>query len=889
MRRFLVEHTKSTWQMSAVILSFFFLFVLGSRLVQNIWLSQYSAALLSEFYKVRSIYFIWPLLLLVLVLILPKKESFLLPLFLFSAGFWGSRQDAFLSLPDWLKTIFILISMGIFLVGVIWRRFTWCSYAGPLAFFGGVTCASLVTWKAVFSLIWLLLTCAGLGAWANKVWEGKRAQITAPDVLVNVALGSGMLSLLGLFLASLSLAHPKFIIGLTVLLGVGVNKFWRKQVRALAITLGKVHLKDRWTLFILGFSCTLLGLFLLAPLGPEIGNDALGGRVALASRIVAHGKLVPDPTLASFTMGWAGGELFYVWFYPFVGSSVARLWAWGLLGLFLLWASSCASSPSAAVLAWLALAASTHIWWQLFSGFVDLHQGFLALAAVFAWRKFRLQPTFPALAMTFFLAGSASAVKMNGLSLVLALALASVFCVLREKGDKLYHLVKAFAGAAVGLLVAVGPWALRSFWFTGNPTYPFFNSFWQSPLGPPKPMGPFFWPGQGVFEWLFVPWNLFFFPEKFSNLGAFNPTLFFLLLVVLWLSWWERQSRIFLWVSGVWFFAWLVTEPNSRYLLPAAVVLMGAVWVAQEKLVQKVLASYGAIGLAILLGFLWQITESLFFPGRNVNGRTWPLNFVLGQQDEAAYLQSLPTYAPCQYLNSRYGSGFSVWQVNVRDALYCKGTVYDSWHGAYTNTSFLRGLLKAESSAPGEGSALLRKRGITHLMHRSDNRALNYWLMRVAEAFLAKEEACCLIPEFAHRGVRIFRLAEAGKKGGAWVPCQEKAPKLLGAVGRPAKVMFFQKFTGGELVRWQVGGQLAKSGLEASLAVWDKSGKLHLYHKEFWGLKPEGSLLEVWQTLPQEVGRVQLALAGDGGNVAFVHCEIWQPDGTGAGEGGQGQ
>ncbi|MGQ9835828.1 MAG: hypothetical protein ACUVRQ_07595 [Thermoanaerobaculaceae bacterium] len=780
--------------------------------------------------------------------------------------------------------------MGIFLVGVIWRRFTWCSYAGPLAFFLGVTCASRVTWKAVFSLIWLLLTCAGLGAWAKKVLDGKRAQITAPDVLVNVALGSGILSLLGLFLASLGLAHPKLLIGLTVLLGVGVNKFWREQVEALAITLRKVRLKDRWTLFILGFSCTLLGLFFLAPLGPEMGNDALGGRVALASRIVAQGKLVPDPTLASFTMGWAGGELFYVWFYPFVGSSVARLWAWGILGLLLLWALSCEYSPSSALLAWLIVAASTQVWWQVFSGFVDLHQAFLALAAVFAWREYCDQKSLPAMAVTFFLAGSASAVKINALSLVLALALASAFCVLREKGDKLRRLVKTFAVAAVGFLVAVGPWALRSFWLTGNPTFPFFNSFWQSPLGPPKPMGPFFWPGQGVLNWLFVPWNLFFSPEKFSNLGVFNPMLFFLLVVVLWLSWWERQTRIFLWVGGVWFFAWLVTDPHSRYLLPAAVVLMGAVWVAQEKLVQKVLAGYAVIGLAILLGFLWQITESLFFPGRDVNGLTWPLNVIFGRQTEAAYLQSLlPTYAPCQYLNSRYGNRFSVWQLNVRDALYCEGTVYDTWHGAYTNTSFLRGLLKAESSAPGEGSALLRERGITHLMHRSDNRALDHWLMRVAEAFISKEEACCLIPEFAHGGVRIFRLAEAGKKGGEWVPCQEKAPQLLGAVGRPAKVMVFREFTGGELVRWQVGGQLTRSGLEASLAVWDKNGKLDLYHKEYWGLKPEGSVLGIWQTLPREVGWVELGLAGDGGNVTFVHCEIWQPDGTGAWEGGQSQ
>jgi hypothetical protein len=235
-----------------------------------------------------------------------------------------------------------------------------------------------------------------------------------------------------------------------------------------------------------------------------------------------------------------------------------------------------------------------------------------------------------------------------------------------------------------------------------------------------------------------------------------------------------------------------------------------------------------AAALAVI-AFLVQIVSEQFWPGRESNGRTLPMALVLRREARENYLARLvATYKPCVWLAGVYGNHFRVWQVNERDFLYCPGDVRFTFFGDYRVTRRLKELLGGGNPATEEATRTLKGLGFTHVMFRLDSESLWHWVARgKAGGVLSEaEEACCMVPEFAHRGLRVFRLKEGDESVGVWEVCPSFAFAGSRQDDQRSFVMYVGSFAGGELLRLRIGvGDGQGSDPTVDLAVRDKDQK----------------------------------------------------------------
>ena len=803
----------------------------------------------------------------------------------------------FLGLPDGLKAILLLVwALSLASVATFSKL--------PLLF--GVLGASLPAalgalslrgWAIVGTLVTFSLAASGLGAGlAGAVKQlgqalGEKAgnQPGSPfaawvQFLTALGVGVGCLSLLGLFFAEAGLAHPG-LLGACLVLGLALFFLLPRGPRnwlALALSPSQEPVQPAAS-WLLGLGVALVGLFFLATLGPETGNDALGGRVALAARVLAAGQVLQWPGMVEFTAGYAGGEFFYLWLFPWIGDACARAWAWWVMLLWLV--TAWLSRKSWALFAWLVVFASTHAWWQVFSGFVDLHQTFLLFVAALALANHQRGGEATIGFLVSFLMASAVATKINALPALPALFAWGAWraCqIQRGEGVALWPgVLRWLALSVLGFVLVLGPWALRSWQLTGNPTFPLFNGVWQSPQAPLEPVRAPFGPKGGVVGWLVAPWTLFFQPALFAELGAFNPLL--ALLPLGFAAFLPRDRRAIFVAAGfsLCVLGWALTEPNSRYLWPAVGFLLvgGQVSVLEDKKEAGALVAPAA-ALAVCAFFV-QIASAQFWPARELNGRTLPLALVLGHESKDDYLSKLvPTYRACTALANRYGAQFHVWQVNVRDFLYCPGEAFYTFFGDYRVTRRLRELLTGGGLAPGEATRALRELGFTHVMFRLDSETPWHWVARdrgggvLSEA----EEVCCMVPEFADRGLRVFRLREDGGGAGSWESCPSFAFASFQQGDQHFMSTYLGSFSGGELFRLRVlvhDGQGADPRVDLAVRGNDRK-KLFLFWRDTFGKRQPGQPMEIVQTLPEGALSVQLTVLTQRSRVQEVSCEVFR-------------
>lgn len=800
-----------------------------------------------------------------------SKPQLALTLVLALGSAWLGRSQAFLNLPDAVKVCILLVTVfPLWLVGWV-RGLRWWMLAAPLAVYAGLAWQTLAFWRGLFGLLLLTVACLGLGSWLRSaLGRPGETHDQVDELVLNVAFGSACLSLLGLALAQLGWARWWVLQGCVVALTLAQARPWLSKARKLVQGWRWDGLnKAAWMLA--GLACFFWGLMALAALGPETGPDAIGGRVALPVRIVTRGFFSDAHPLGAVGLGWVSGELFYLWLVPWVGSMAARLWAWWLMGLLLLWSAKKSRGRLLPLAGWLAVFASTQAWWQTFAGLVDMHQAFLAFAAVLALARPWPAVTAKEAGEALFLAGAAASTKMNGLSLAVALSLAALVRAWRQAKHEGWKQVAALLLAmTLGLALSVGPWALRSFWLTGSPTYPFFNQLWQSPLAPLSPRTGGFGPEPTLAGWLALPWSLFFSPQRFAELGAWNPAL--LVLVLLGAGLWQRGTAgLFLWCSGTWLLFWALTDPNSRYLLPVAVALVGAVgMVKKEPLEMPVVAP--AVALVAVLGFFASVLSPGFWPARTVNGSLFPLELLVGLQPPEKFLQRLPSYEPCQFLHQRYGLAYKLWQANLRDFLYCQGEVWVTSQGDYRVARHFARWLVGKADSFEEMLGQLRQWGFTHVLYRLD--FPQHWRYRVRPLSVLSPgfESCCLLPEYAHKNVRLFRLADPKEQAGQWVACQQGKV----AEGKPGEWLYQGRVVGGGLFRWKVPTVVVPEGsLTLTLVVRDRQGQLVAFHRQTWDAE-SSPWADLWHSLPAGEAQVQVVAQVNRGQLQGISCEQWR-------------
>jgi len=820
----------------------------------------------------------------------------------------AARSTWFLGLPDGFKAMLLLVwSLALGAVATLSKlpsMFGVLAAASPAA----LGLLSARGWAILGTVVLVSLAACGFGgllvltarklARASGERPGERpgSPFSAWVLfLAALAVGVGCLSLLGLLVAEAGLASP-WLLGAFLVSGIVLFFLVSDGPRnwlALALSASRKPLRT-CTIWLLLPCVALVGLFFLATLGPETGADALGGRVALPAKVLAAGKIAQWPGMVEFTAGYAGGEFFYLWLFPWISDSCARAWAWWVMLLWLV--TAWLSRKDWALFAWLAVFASTHAWWQVFSGFVDLHQAFLLSVGALALGNDERGGEAARGFLVAFIAASAVATKINALPALPALFVWGAWRALQlEEGqghERWTRLFRFIGFWAVGCLLALGPWVLRAWYLTGNPTFPLFNQVWQSPQASLEPVRAPFGPRGGLRGWLAVPWTLFFRPSLFAEIGAFNPLLLLLPLALAFAL--PRDRRAVFLTAGftLCVVAWAVTEPNSRYLWPAAGLLLvaGLVSSVDEKAPARTIVAPAA-GLAVI-AFLVQIVSEQFWPARESNGKALPVALVVGRETREDYLSRMVnTYGACMALGRRYGQQFRVWQVNARDFLYCPGEAFSTPFGDYRVRQEFSKLIAGKDLATGQTTRKLRELGFTHVMLYSESTTPWFWVARgKAGGVLSEaEEACCMVPEFAHRGLRVFRLKEGDESVGLWEVCPSFAFAGSRQDDQRSFVTYVGSFAGGELLRLRIGvGDGQGSDPTVDLAVRDKDQKLLLlFWRDTFGKRQAGQPIEILQTLPEVRSSVQLTVVSQRSRVQNVSCEVFRQRLGHAGAGGE--
>jgi hypothetical protein len=515
---------------------------------------------------------------------------------------------------------------------------------------------------------------------------------------------------------------------------------------------------------------TLLAVFLVAAVAPEVGSDALGLRVAGPARFVESGGFSPEP-FSIWSYGMIGGEVLYSLFLPLFGFSVAKI-------VSLLLAATVLVSVSVRLLGtdgfaaggpWLlALFTGTLVWWQFASGFVDIPQAFFyfgCLAAVRLWMANRGRTGW--LFAAGLLGGTATAIKLNGAGSIAIAAFIAFFLTVGRDRDVARALRNAGAAAA-GAAVVIGPYLLRSWWYTQNPVFPFVNRIFPSPLAPPEIPRVSFGVGLKMPDVLTLPWQLFFGPTRFIETTGYNPALLAsagLALIVLVLS--RRTTSVWFTAAAFSGLAWVATEQNTRYSLFVALFFVVGLVTGLPDLTQRLgrgaRSALNAGSLVIvLLGFAGHVLLPDFWLGNGQSGPLFPIDILEHRTDREAYLTAhVHTFRTAQFVNDALGSSATVAQLNVRDHLYFRFSTFSFPHSIWPVTQLLWDVYYG-SHTPEAILDDLKAAGITHLLVDMDNPNFAQTADSERKGFFAPEfVARRLQLEFADRGLRLYRLLEA--------------------------------------------------------------------------------------------------------------------------------
>ena len=621
----------------------------------------------------------------------------------------------------------------------------------------------------------ILLIAHAAGGWVLVGIRAIRSEEERLDSEPIVTVGLGLIALTAVTLA-LGLAGAATRTGLLLLLAAS-SLF---ALRTLPSTAGRIRrllngpaLRPSPVFAASAFVlATLLAIYLVAAVAPEVGVDGVGFRVATPAGFVASGRFSPQP-FSVWSYGVIGGDVLYALFLPLFAYSVAKI-------VSLLLAATLFISLSVRFLGgegfaaggpWLlAFFSSTMVWCQFAWGFADITQLFFyfgSIAAVRFWMADRNRTGW--LFVAGLLGGMATAVKMNGASSVVITASIAFFLTGRKERD----MVRAFRNAGVtvaGAAIVLAPFFLRSWWYTRNPVFPIANRIFLSELASPDLQKVTYGIGLKWPDVLTVPWQLFFRPSTFAEAVAYNPALLASAGLVLAFLVLGRKA------TGIWFtaaalagLAWLVTEQGSRYML--FVALFFAVGLAvglrdlAPRLRQGTRAALSAVSLVVvLLGFAGHVAHASFWPGRERSGAFFPVDVLGRPVDREAYLTTrVLTYRTARFVNETLGPSASVAQLNVRDHLYFRFPTFSWPHSIWPVTRLLAEAY-LDSLPPEVILDGLKTYGVTHILVHMDSlpfakTADSKRTGLFAPGFVARR----LRLEFADRGLRLYRLLKADR------------------------------------------------------------------------------------------------------------------------------
>lgn len=358
--------------------------------------------------------------------------------------------------------------------------------------------------------------------------------------------------------------------------------------------------------------------------------------------------------------------------------------------------------------------------------------------------------------------GLALGTKYNGLAVLFLLALFVPFIYVRKSQGGGSDQIKA-AGCAVifvaAALLVFSPWMIRNYLWKQNPIYPLYHSWFSKLNAPaaadrsignggenrnsgadfktgflrsqPQRIGLFGYRkivyGESWWEIALVPLRIFFTgkdgdPQHFD--GKLTP---FLLILPFFAfgrspndrSLIETEKRIWLFFSILFLLiAFFTVEMRIRYIAPIVPPLIILSVMGLHRLYVKILTRYSGDSLLIPRAVVTAVTGMLLmFNAAYVMQQfkeVQPINYLSGRVGRDAYIETYRNeYPVVQFANTNLPSTAKILSIFLGNRIYHSDIAMVTDHSV-----FLMAVKKSDS--PQKISMDLRKRGLTHLMVRSD-------------------------------------------------------------------------------------------------------------------------------------------------------------------------
>ncbi len=275
-------------------------------------------------------------------------------------------------------------------------------------------------------------------------------------------------------------------------------------------------------------------------------------------------------------------------------------------------------------------------------------------------------------------------------------------------------------GGIVAALAA--PWYLRSWWWTGNPVYPF---FWGGPGWPARRVALFmaylhsFGWGNGAWRYVLWPLGIYLHPERYRTIiigrQEYPPLLAW--LVWLW-PWLPRERRRATAWPAAWALVnaglWTLGTQQIRFLFPAFVLAALPLTAVLDALTARGRWLRQAL-TGLLLGLLSASLLYMLLIGLYLRPWSW----WTGATSTAAWVSRLvPPYPLWQFARHQLPAGARVLPLWDGETYYCDPVCLPNGdHGRWTMLVLQFG---PDSAAI---AAQLRAQGITHLLYQPDRAA----------------------------------------------------------------------------------------------------------------------------------------------------------------------
>lgn len=773
---------------------------------------------------------------------------------------------------------------------------------------------------SVIALVWLFLVVEGLGRKFITVinrFGGTPGPYFESVGLLSAAVGLGLLILVTLLLGLLGFVSATGILLTLMALTVLCFSEIKSNIdRLLSIPWKKPATFTEFELAGLFMLTTLFLIFWVGVLAPEVGPDALGFRVAAPAIWLREGIIKPLPEMVN-SYGYFAAEILHLILLPLTGNNSAKVLQFGLSIILIVSSIFQVFRPSQRKIAPILIFGfwgGTIVWLQMVSGSVDLTQVYFYFASMLALRFWMEDPDNKIwLVIAGITGATATTIKMNGAGALVISGL-FVFCVSVFRSRSLARIIKDVLLLLISAFLCLFPWMLRSFWLTENPFFPFALDIFNSPLLDAMSVARF---GVGLSfpAVLSVPWEVFFDPVKFVEVGTLHPfilTIAILGLTGLILS--SSRKDWFWFVVGIFsYILWLVTEQNLRYSLFVFLFFAFAFSLGLCEILKKLPSRFFHFFIQPLLiivmvgGFVVQALRPTFWLRNGTSAIALPINVVLGDQTEESYLSENSAIFYCiNWLNSRVGEDSKLllapW---IRDHLYFEGTVGSLPHGILPITEPLEDVFFGNNHTSDLSViySTLISEGYNYFIYDSDE------LMPYFEGegiFSSNFEDTYLQLECADRGLRLFRIRSESelletpiypgdnliKNAGFNMQDKSGLPLNWGLNGDVSIIQVagnsMLDFRGETTITQEVyvnvdetyqldidfqAVEKENSSATAQINWYDSSGKLSLFWREQITPQEKLSTYSFYQTVPQDVKTAVIYISGSGvivDNITFV-------------------